>query len=77
MCRAVLTPALPSLGGLLLQVDAALDLSHTQNIGTMLRTHFSQSQFIVVSLKEVRGQQSMTAVLAHGGSLIMAMFTRV
>jgi hypothetical protein len=34
------------------QVDAALDLSHTQNIGTMLRTHFSSSQFIVVSLKE-------------------------
>jgi structural maintenance of chromosome 2 len=34
------------------EVDAALDLSHTQNIGTMLKTHFSQSQFIVVSLKE-------------------------
>lgn len=34
------------------EVDAALDLSHTQNIGLMLRTHFSASQFIVVSLKE-------------------------
>jgi hypothetical protein len=34
------------------EVDSALDLSHTQNIGTMLRTHFSNSQFIVVSLKE-------------------------
>ena len=34
------------------EVDAALDLSHTQNIGHMLRTHFSKSQFIVVSLKE-------------------------
>lgn len=34
------------------EVDAALDLSHTQNIGAMLRTHFSHSQFIVVSLKE-------------------------
>ena len=34
------------------EVDAALDLSHTQNIGIMLRTHFSASQFIVVSLKE-------------------------
>ncbi len=34
------------------EVDAALDLSHTQNIGMMLRTHFSSSQFIVVSLKE-------------------------
>ena len=34
------------------EVDAALDLSHTQNIGVMLRAHFSASQFIVVSLKE-------------------------
>lgn len=33
------------------EVDAALDLSHTQNIGQMLRTHFNRSQFIVVSLK--------------------------
>ncbi|XP_061832916.1 structural maintenance of chromosomes protein 2 [Nerophis lumbriciformis] len=34
------------------EVDAALDLSHTQNIGQMLRTHFTQSQFVVVSLKD-------------------------
>jgi len=34
------------------EIDAALDLSHTQNIGQMLKTHFSQSQFIIVSLKE-------------------------
>uniref|UniRef100_A0A670KBF2 Structural maintenance of chromosomes 2 n=1 Tax=Podarcis muralis TaxID=64176 RepID=A0A670KBF2_PODMU len=34
------------------EVDAALDLSHTQNIGHMLRTHFRHSQFIVVSLKD-------------------------
>jgi RecF/RecN/SMC N terminal domain len=34
------------------QVDAALDLSHTQNIGHMIKTHFPYSQFIVVSLKE-------------------------
>lgn len=34
------------------EVDAALDLSHTQNIGRMLRRHFAQSQFVVVSLKE-------------------------
>lgn len=33
-------------------MDAALDLSHTQNIGHMLRTHFTNSQFIVVSLKQ-------------------------
>nr|CAB3266385.1 structural maintenance of chromosomes protein 2-like [Phallusia mammillata] len=34
------------------EVDAALDLSHTQNIGGMLREHFKHSQFIVVSLKD-------------------------
>mmetsp|Transcript_15054 Transcript_15054/g.38513 ORF Transcript_15054/g.38513 Transcript_15054/m.38513 type:complete len:750 (-) Transcript_15054:1461-3710(-) len=34
------------------EVDAALDLSHTQNIGQMLKKHFSNAQFIVVSLKE-------------------------
>nr|XP_002119958.1 structural maintenance of chromosomes protein 2 [Ciona intestinalis] len=34
------------------EVDAALDLSHTQNIGGMLREHFKRSQFIVVSLKD-------------------------
>ncbi|KAL1506874.1 hypothetical protein ABEB36_006156 [Hypothenemus hampei] len=34
------------------EVDAALDLSHTQNIGYMLKTHFKKSQFIVVSLKD-------------------------
>lgn len=34
------------------QVDAALDLSHTQNIGRMIKTHFPYSQFVVVSLKE-------------------------
>jgi structural maintenance of chromosome 2 len=34
------------------EIDSALDLSHTSNIGRMLAKHFSQSQFIVVSLKE-------------------------
>jgi len=34
------------------EIDAALDLSHTQNIGQIIRTHFSKSQFIIVSLKE-------------------------
>jgi len=33
------------------EIDSALDLSHTQNIGVMLKTHFKDSQFIVVSLK--------------------------
>merc|ERR1712137_350298 len=34
------------------EVDAALDLSHTQNIGAMLKKYFTNSQFIIVSLKE-------------------------
>jgi structural maintenance of chromosome 2 len=29
-----------------------LDLSHTANLGLMLREHFPQSQFIVISLKD-------------------------
>ncbi|TGO53974.1 hypothetical protein BOTNAR_0280g00010 [Botryotinia narcissicola] len=33
------------------EVDAALDLSHTQNIGRLIKTRFGGSQFIVVSLK--------------------------
>eukprot|EP00727_Mastigamoeba_balamuthi_P014838 m51a1_g9980 putative structural maintenance of chromosomes protein 2 (1232) ;mRNA; r:11484-15738 len=33
------------------EIDSALDPSHTQNIGQMLRKHFGNSQFIVVSLK--------------------------
>ncbi|SCW01151.1 LAFE_0D06216g1_1 [Lachancea fermentati] len=34
------------------EVDAALDLSHTQNIGHLIKTRFKGSQFIIVSLKE-------------------------
>jgi structural maintenance of chromosome 2 len=34
------------------EVDSALDLSHTQNIGRLIRTRFKGSQFIVVSLKD-------------------------
>ena len=34
------------------EVDAALDISHTTNIGHMIKTHFPDSQFIIVSLKE-------------------------
>ncbi|KIJ58006.1 hypothetical protein HYDPIDRAFT_103454, partial [Hydnomerulius pinastri MD-312] len=34
------------------EIDAALDLSHTQHIGHLFRTRFKGSQFIVVSLKE-------------------------
>jgi len=34
------------------EIDAALDLHHTQNIGQMLKAHFTHSQFIIVSLKD-------------------------
>ncbi|KAI8920693.1 P-loop containing nucleoside triphosphate hydrolase protein [Entophlyctis helioformis] len=34
------------------EVDSALDLSHTQNIGQLLKSRFRGSQFIVVSLKD-------------------------
>ncbi|PRT53527.1 Structural maintenance of chromosomes protein 2 [Wickerhamiella sorbophila] len=34
------------------EVDAALDLHHTQNIGHIIKTRFKGSQFIVVSLKD-------------------------
>jgi len=34
------------------EIDSALDLSHTQNIGQMIRKYFPQSQFLIVSLKE-------------------------
>ncbi|KAH8252589.1 hypothetical protein KR032_000667 [Drosophila birchii] len=34
------------------EVDAALDMSHTQNIGSMLKQHFTSSQFLIVSLKD-------------------------
>ena len=34
------------------KIDAALDLSHTQHIGTLFCTRFHSAQFIVVSLKE-------------------------
>ncbi|XP_017838367.1 structural maintenance of chromosomes protein 2 [Drosophila busckii] len=34
------------------EVDAALDMSHTQNIGNMLKQHFRNSQFLIVSLKD-------------------------
>jgi structural maintenance of chromosome 2 len=34
------------------EIDAALDPSHTENIGDIISSEFSNSQFIVVSLKE-------------------------
>jgi len=34
------------------EIDAALDLENTQNIGEMIKKHFKNSQFLIVSLKE-------------------------
>lgn len=34
------------------EVDSALDPSHTQNIGRLIKTRFKGSQFIIVSLKD-------------------------
>ena len=34
------------------EVDAALDLSHTENLGSLISKHFPQSQFLIISLKD-------------------------
>eukprot|EP01023_Acetabularia_acetabulum_P068574 TRINITY_DN9741_c0_g1_i6.p1 TRINITY_DN9741_c0_g1~~TRINITY_DN9741_c0_g1_i6.p1 ORF type:complete len:173 (+),score=33.05 TRINITY_DN9741_c0_g1_i6:254-772(+) len=34
------------------EVDAALDLNHTQNIGKMIKQYFPHSQFLIVSHKD-------------------------
>ncbi|CAI2368414.1 unnamed protein product [Moneuplotes crassus] len=34
------------------EIDAALDTSHTNNIGKMIKNHFGESQFIIISLKQ-------------------------
>jgi len=34
------------------EVDAALDPAHTQNIGHVIKKHFGDSQFLIISLKE-------------------------
>ena len=54
-CRALDLPSSPifnvtyyTKASLSCQVDAALDLSHTQNIGHVLKHHFAKSQFLVV-----------------------------
>ncbi|CCW65822.1 unnamed protein product [Phytomonas sp. EM1] len=45
------------------EVDAALDPSHTQNIGRMLQLYFPTSQFLLVSLKD--GMFNNANVLYH------------
>jgi len=55
------------------EIDSALDLSHTQNIGHMLKHHFSDSQFIVVSLKSGLFQNANVLFktrLSHGVSQV-------
>merc|ERR1712167_204465 len=50
------------------EVDSALDLSHTQNIGHMIRQHFPHSQFIIVSLKRACSTMQ-TVSSAHVSSM--------
>lgn len=51
------------------EVDAALDLSHTQNIGRLIKTRFKGSQFIVVSLKDGMYQNANRYVYNTLGAL--------
>ena len=34
------------------EVDAALDLSHTENLARIFSENFPESQFVIISLKE-------------------------
>ncbi|EMR09778.1 hypothetical protein PNEG_01962 [Pneumocystis murina B123] len=59
------------------EVDAALDLSHTQNIGHLIKTKFKGAQFIVVSLKDgmfSNANRIFTTKFVHGhGSVVETM----
>lgn len=57
------------------EIDAALDLQHTQNIGKMIKQHFPQSQFLIISLKEgmFRNANVLFKVEFHDGK---SMITR-
>lgn len=58
------------------EVDAALDLSHTQNIGRLIKTRFGGSQFIVVSLKDGMFQNANRVFktrFAEGTSVVQVM----
>ena len=58
------------------EVDAALDLSHTQNIGRLIKTRFKGSQFIVVSLKDGMFQNANRVFktrFAEGTSVVQVM----
>lgn len=43
------------------EIDAAMDLSHTENIGDLISSYFPESQFLVISLK--KGMYSNARVL--------------
>lgn len=45
------------------EVDAALDLSHTQNIGHMLKTHFKHSQVSICFSREGQRRVSMKILI--------------
>jgi len=58
------------------EVDAALDLSHTQNIGRLIKTRFKGSQFIVVSLKDgmfVNANRIFRTRFSEGTSMVQAL----
>ena len=61
------------------EVDAALDLSHTQNIGRLIKTRFTRfkgSQFIVVSLKDGMFQNAnriFRTRFSEGTSIVQAL----
>ncbi|KAJ0309928.1 Structural maintenance of chromosomes protein 2 [Colletotrichum fioriniae] len=58
------------------EVDAALDLSHTQNIGRLIKTRFKGSQFIVVSLKDGMFQNAnriFRTRFSEGTSMVQAL----
>ena len=58
------------------EIDAALDLSHTQNIGRLIKTRFKGSQFIVVSLKDGMFQNAnriFRTRFSEGTSMVQAL----
>jgi len=58
------------------EVDAALDLSHTQNIGRLIKERFKGSQFIVVSLKDGMFQNAnriFKTRFSEGTSMVQAL----
>ena len=58
------------------EIDAALDLSHTQHIGQLFKNRFKGSQFIVVSLKDGMFQNAnriFRTRFSEGTSMVQAL----